>query len=169
MTRAEILSYFLASRRDSVLLELVEISHSAFSQVYRRVRNARQGVTVTLETGVQATFSYYPMRISAQSDAADLDNGLRIDFGDLGEILPRELDNVRSQDAMGEKPVVIYRAYRSDNLAAPLLGPLRLEASNFAFKREGASFEATSPYINLNRTGETYNLTRFPTLRGYVK
>lgn len=169
MSQSAALEYFLAGKRNHVLLELIEISHPAFGQVYRRVRNARDGVTVKLETGAVVFFDWYPMQITALADAADLDTGFRIDFGDLGEVIPKELDNVRAADAMATKPEVTYRAYRSDDLTAPLIGPLRLEATTFSFKREGASFEASAPYVNLNRTGETYNLTRFPMLRGFIK
>lgn len=163
------LSFFLSSKGAVVNVETLEISHSAFSQVYRRARNARDGIDVLLESGQPASFSYYPMNITELSDQADLDTGLRIDFGDLGEVLPRELDRVRAADAMSEKPKVVYRTYRSDDLTSPLIGPLRLEASTFSFQREGASFEASAPYVNKNKTGETYNLTRFFTVRGFLK
>lgn len=162
------LSYFLNSQRDVVNLELVEFSHPAFSQTYRRVRNAIDGIGVGLETGQQARFEYYPMKITQMGDQANLDTGVRIDFGDLGEVLPRELDRAYSSGQMGIKPTVIYRAYRSDNLASPMIGPLRLEATTFSFSREGASFEASAPYVNNNKTGETYNLARFPMLRGFL-
>jgi hypothetical protein len=162
------LAYFLGARRDVVSLELIEISHPSFSQTYRRVRNARDGVTVTLETAAEATFSYYPMNIVALGDQADLDTGVRIDFGDLGEVLPKELDLIYADDAMDVKPAVIYRAYRSDDLSAPLIGPLRLEAPSFSFTREGASFVAAAPYVNNNRTGQVYTLPRFVTLRGFL-
>lgn len=163
------LSYFLNSYRDVVNLDLFEISHPAFTQVYRRVRNHRDGVTVTLETGEVAVFDWYPLQIVEMSDQADLDNGLQIAFGDLGEVLPRELDAVTAADAMDVKPLVIYRTYRSDDLSAPLIGPIRLEATNFSFSKEGATFEATAPYVNRNRTGETYNLAKYPMLRGFLK
>lgn len=163
------LEYFLNSSRRVTELELIEFSHPSFTQTYRRVRNHRDGVTVTLETEVEADFAWYPMQITALSDQANLDTGVRIDFGDLGEILPLELDAVYADDAMDVKPTVIYRSYRSDDLSAPLVGPLRLEATTFSFTREGASFEATAPYVNLNKTGETYNLTRFYMLRGFVR
>lgn len=163
------LAYFLGSKRDVVSLELLEISHPSFSQVYRRVRNARQGVTVQLENaGGPAVFSYYPMNIVELSDQADLDTGIRIDFGDLGEVLPVELDNTYAADNMDVKPLVIYRVYRSDDLTAPLIGPLRLEVSAFSFTREGASFEASAPYVNNTRTGQIFNLSRFFTLRGFI-
>jgi hypothetical protein len=167
---SQALAYFLNSNRDVVRLETVEISHPAFTQTYRRVRNARDGVTVTLEDGVtEADFSYYPMTLTELGDQANLDTGIRVDFGDLGEVLPRELDAVYAADEMGTKPAVIYRAYRSDDLTSPLIGPLKLQATTFSFKREGASFEASAPYINNTKTGETYNLTRFPMQRGFLK
>lgn len=163
------LSYFLGAKRNVVALELVEISHPSFSQVYRRVRNARAGVTVTLEgAGGEQTFDYYPMNIVELGDSADLDTGIRIDFGDLGEVIPLELDNAYAADNMVTKPEVVYRVYRSDDLTAPLIGPLRLQASSFSFTREGASFEASAPYVNNNRTGQVFNLSRFFTLRGFV-
>lgn len=162
------LSFFLTSRRDVVYLDLLEISHPNFTRVYRRVRNHAAGVTVTLETGETASFEYYPMRVTELGEQVDLDTGLRIDFGDLGEILPQEVDAVTEAAGLGIKPTIIYRAYRSDDLTAPLVGPLRLEATSFSFQREGASFEAHAPYVNRNKTGETYNLTRFFMLRGFV-
>ena len=163
------LSYFLNTRRDIPLLETIEISHPAFTQIYRKVRNNSDGITVTLEDATEATFDYYPMAITELKDQADLDTGIRVDFGDLGEVLPCELDAVSSADAMAIKPKVVYRGYRSDDLTSPLIGPLRLEVGAFNFTREGASFEAAAPYVNRNKTGQTYNLTRFYVLRGFLK
>lgn len=163
------LNYFLRGKRHVAYLDLIEISHSAFSQTYRKVRNHRDGVTVTLEGGGVASFDWYPLEITELSDEANLDTGIRIEFGDLGEVLPMELDRTYAADAMGEKPRITYRAYRSDDLTSPLVGPYKLEATTFSFTREGASFEASAPYMNTNKTGETYNLTRFFTQRGYVR
>lgn len=163
------LEYFLNSDRSVVRFETMEFSHPAFTQTYRRVRNARDGITVQLENGQPATFDYYPMQITELSDQADLDTGVRIDFGDLGEVLPRELDASYDADDMVTKPAVVYRTYRSDDLSAPMVGPLHLQATTFSFRREGASFEANAPYVNNTKTGETYNLTRFFTVRGYLK
>jgi len=163
------LSYFLGGARTDVRLELVEFSHPSFSQVYRKVRNAAEGVLVTLEDGSAAPFDYYPMSIEAMGNAGNLDTGVRISFGDLGEVLPRELDRVYADDAMATKPVVLYRVYRSNDLTRPMIGPLRLQATAFSFTSEGATFDAAAPYVNNNKTGETYNLTRFPALRGFLK
>lgn len=161
--------YFLNSRSSVVQLELIEISHPGFTQTYRAVRNAVKGVTVTLETGGTAFFEYYPLKIVPQSSRDDLDHSISLTFGDLGEILPKELDAVmkypKGQDI---KPTVKYRVYRSDDLSSPLYGPLLLEVEAFTFDKQGATFEAKAPSINLTRTGEIYSLTRFPALRGFL-
>lgn len=160
--------FFLNSKSSVVQLELIEISHSKFTKTYRVVRNAMQGVTVTLETGARATFDYYPLRIENNGSRDDLDQSFTITLGDLGEVLPTELDSVASQDGFGEKPRVVYRTYRSDDLTRPLFGPVILEVESFAFNREGSTFTAKAPSLNINKTGELYLLERFPMLRGFL-
>ena len=160
--------FFLNSRSSVVQLELIEISHSKFSKVYRVVRNAVNGVTVTLETGATEVFDYYPLRIENNGARDDLDQSFNITLGDLGEVLPVELDRVASGDGFGEKPKVVYRTYRSDDLNRPLFGPILLEVESFAFNREGCTFTAKAPSLNINKTGELYLLDRFPMLRGFL-
>lgn len=160
--------FFLNSRSSVVQLELLEISHPNFTKVYRVVRNAVQGVTVTLETAVVQAFTYYPLLIENNGSRDDLDQSFTISLGDLGEVLPMELDEVASNDGFSVKPVVIYRTYRSDDLTVPLFGPILLEVESFAFNREGSTFSAKAPSLNINKTGELYKLDRFPMLRGFL-
>ncbi len=160
--------FFLNSKSSVVQLELVEISHPNFTKVYRVVRNAVQGVTVKLETGANATFDYYPLRIENNGDRDDLDQSFTFTLGDLGDVLPKELDAVALGNGFAEKPKVVYRTYRSDDLNRPLFGPVNLEVESFAFNRDGSTFTAKAPSLNLNKTGETYTLERFPMLRGFL-
>lgn len=160
--------FFLNTASSVVQLELLSISHPNFTQTYNIVRNSRLPVTVTLEDASEEEFSYYPLRITSIGARTDLDAGFQIDVGDLGEVLPQELDAVSTANGWLTKPTVIYRTYRSDDLTAPLFGPLTLELSTFTFTKEGASFEARAPSLNMNRTGENYDLARFPTLRGFL-
>ncbi len=160
--------YFLKSKSSVVQLELLEISHPDFSKVYRLVRNAVGGVTVTLENATQAVFDYYPMRLTPVGVRDDLDHVLKIDFGDLGDVLPAELDRVQAASSFATKPTVVYRTYRSDVLTAPLFGPISLQITDVSFKKEGASFEAKAPALNVNRTGQTYTFERFPMLKGFL-
>lgn len=160
--------FFLGSKASVVQLELLEISHPSFTKVYRVVRNAKAGVTVTLETAEVAAFDWYPLKITSTAARADLGQDIQIDLGDLGEVLPLELDAVASSDAFATKPTVKYRTYRSDDLTVPLFGPLVLEVTTFAFKREGSGFTAKAPELNISKTGELYRLDRFPMLRGFL-
>jgi hypothetical protein len=160
--------FFLNSKSSVVQLELLEISHPNFSQTYYAVRNSINGVTVTLETAVTQFFTYYPMLITSIGSRDDLDQALKIDFGDLGELIPNEIDNITAADAFNIKPTVKYRTYSSNNLTQPLYGPIILEVGTFSFTREGASFEAKAPSLNINRTGELYSINDFPMLRGFL-
>lgn len=162
-------AYFLSSKSSVVYLETLEISHPSFSRTYWVVRNAVGGITATLETAVEQAFEYYPLRIRPIGASDDLDQTLRVDLGDLGEIIPQEIDAIREAGTMGIKPTVKYRAWRSDDLAAPLVGPLVLEIAELSSNQEGSSFEAKAASLNVNRTGELYRIERFPMLRGFMK
>ena len=160
--------FFLKSKSTVVQLETLEISHPNFTKTYRIVRNAVEGVTLTLENGQVVSFDYYPLQIENAGVRDDLDQSIKINLGDLGEVLPKELDEISSNNGFGTKPTVIYRTFRSDDLSRPLFGPVTLEVSTFAFNREGSTFEAKAPSLNINKTGEAYKLDRFPMLRGFL-
>lgn len=166
---AKYADFFLNAPSHVAQLETFEISHPGFSKTYRVVRNAVKGLTATLETGGAAVFEYYPMKVSPQSSRDDLDYELSLTFGDLGEILPQELDNVMNySNGLNIRPTVKYRVYRSDDLRAPLYGPITLEVEAFTFNKDGASFDAKAVGINVTRTGEVFSLSRFPALRGFL-
>jgi hypothetical protein len=161
--------FFLNSRADAVQLDLLEITHPAFTQPYRIVRNARAGVIVDLSPGEQdVEFSYYPARVKHLGASDDLEAMIQVELGDLGEVLPLEIDAVEAAGAFLIRPVVRYWAYRSDDLSAPIFGPIVLEMPKLAHNREGAAFEARAPSLDVNRTGETYRLERFPMMRGFL-
>lgn len=165
--------FFLNTSSSIIQLELLEISHPSFSQTYRLVRNAINGVTVTLEDASSHAFTYYPVKIVPTGNANDLDQTLQVTFGDLGQIVPTEIDRVLLTTSGGlptsiTKPTLIYRTYRSDVLSAPLAGPYRFQVNNIAFTKEGATLQCTAPRLNLNRTGEIYDMARFPMLRGFL-
>lgn len=161
--------YFLNSRSDAVQLELFELTHPAFTQAYRVVRNARDGVVVDLSpTELAVPFDYYPAQIRALGANDDLEAAMQIDFGDLGEVLPLELDAVEAAGAFLIKPVLRYWAFRSDDLSEPIYGPILLEVTNIASNDGGARLDARAPQLNANRTGELYRLDRFPMLTGVL-
>lgn len=157
--------FFLQSRSDVIQLELLEISHPSFSRVYRVVRNATQGVQVTLETGEVSPFVYYPLKITPSAMRDDLDFEMDVELGDLGELLPSELDAVLGAGTTATKPTVLYRTYRSDDLTRPLFGPVKLEIAGVTTVQDGGQFTAQAPAANAKGTGEVYTFNRFPMLR----
>lgn len=161
--------FFLKSRSDVVKLDLIEVTHPNFTKPYRIVRNARDGVTVRLSAAEPAVaFQYYPARVTQLGSGDDLDAAIRVDLGDLGDVLPPELDSVDEAGGFLTKPQVRYWAYRSDDLLLPIVGPTMLEVDAIAFNSDGASFEAKAASLNINRTGELYRIERFPMLRGLL-
>ena len=154
--------FFLGSHSDVVQLELMSI---VMDDEYHVVRNAKEGVTVTLENGRRQEFMYYPLRFTPVGTKGDLDYGLRVELGDLGEIIPKEVEAFRLLNR-NSKPRVVYRVYRSDDLSEPMFGPLNLEITNVTMTRDGSAFDAQAPVISVLRTGSVYGLNRFPMLRG---
>lgn len=160
--------FFLNAKAELIQFECVEISHPNFSKVYRFVRNNTDGLTVTLETAATATFDYVPIKISQNEMVDDLDYGFKFELGDVGELLPLELDRIAANDGFLIKPVLKYRTYRSDNLANVMFGPIVLEVTELSFNKTGVVFDAKAPELNTSRTGEIYTIARFPGLRDFL-
>lgn len=165
---ANLNEFFLNSKSNIVQLDLLEITHPNFSKPYRIVRNSVMGVSVNIGGSVPERFDYYPVSIKGTSVKDDLDQGITVILGDLGEIIPKEIDLVRKADGFNIKPRVRYWTFRSDDLNSPLYGPVVLEVGEFSNDLNGASFEAKAPSLNVSKTGEIYDLTRFPGLRGFL-
>lgn len=161
--------FFFNTPRSVAQLQLLEISHPSFSQTYYVVRNARLGLTgVVHEDTTVHNYVYVPMRINQSDSRDDLDTGINVQFGDLGETLPNELDRVFNDSSYDTAPTVKYRVYRSDDLTQPLYGPLTLQIRSISQDENGASFEAKAPRLNFNRTGKIYTIADFPMLRGFT-
>jgi hypothetical protein len=161
-------NFFFASLSAVVELETIQVSHPNFSHDYFFVRNASAGMTARLETGVFVNFTYYPARISRVSAQTDLDQQLQIDLGDLGKVIPLEVDRIRAASNFITKPTVVFRSYRSDNLNTVMYGPVRLLADSIAFTKTGSTVLANAPQLNTAETGETYTVDRFPMLNGLL-
>lgn len=160
--------YFLNTFSNVGLFECVELSHPNFTQTYRLVRNAASGLTVTHEDASVHTYNYYPLQIQRKGAKANLDSTVQVNLGDLGEILPKEIDAVTAANGLGTKATMVDRCYRSDILSAPTDGPITFEVANFSFNGDGVSFEARAPRLNINLAGEFYTLDRFVTLSGFT-
>lgn len=160
--------FFLNAKSSIIQYELLEIYHPNFSKTYRLVRNNTQGVSVVLEDNTLKYFEYAPLKISLSNEQSDLDQIIKIELGDLGEIIPMEMSNVANKSNFTTKPIIKYRTYRSDDLTQPMYGPIILEIKSFGFTSNGSVFEAKAPSLNINKTGEIYSIDRFPMLRGLL-
>ena len=159
-------AFYLTAQASVAQLETLQIAHPLFSRTYNVVRNDPSGISASLvKGGAKAVFDYYPLRIRPLPQRDNLQFGLVVDLGDLGEVIPQELARVGDDTRL---PTITYRTYRSDDLDEPLYGPLTLTASAINVSSEGASFEAHAPVINLLKTGEAYDVNRFPMLRGFL-
>lgn len=162
-------NYLLNSAPYVVQLQMLEFTHPNFSTTYRIVRNAIGGVSVTHEGGAGPfAYSYYPLLIKAVGSGDDLDQSIEITFGDLGQVLPAELDRIAAANAFTTKPVVNYREYRSDDLTAPIYGPLSFRIDSMGFTKEGAAMKAKAASFNTGRIGQYYSIAQFPSLQGNI-
>lgn len=162
------IEFFLNAKSELIQFECIEISHPDFSEVFRFVRNNTDGLVTTLETTASATWQYCPVRISQSEERDNLDYGITIELGDVGEILPEQIDLVAANDGFGTKPTLIYRTYRSDDLTSPMFGPIELVIEDIVFNREGAVIEAKAPSLNLSKTGSLYTISRFPMMEAFL-
>lgn len=160
--------FFLNSDSSVVPLDTMVISHPSFSKTYYIVRNAINGITATLEDGTTHTFDYYPLSLKQTSASDDLDQQLEIQLGDLGEVVPQEIDRCFNSGTLQTKPTLMFRVFRSDDLSAPVEGPYRFQISSLGTKKDATGFTAEAPRLNSNRTGEQYSLDRFPMLAGFL-
>lgn len=162
-------AFFLNRSGEVILFECLEFSHPSFSKTYRIVRNAPDGVTVTHEDSSTHIYEYAPVNIERANTSDDLDQKITVSFGDLGRTLPPEVDSVLNGPYSTQPPKLKFRAYRSDDLSAPLLTLQVLDVTNMARGADGATvFEAKAPELNTNKTGNIYSLDRFPLLRGVL-
>jgi hypothetical protein len=165
---AQYTGFFFNSFSVVAELETIEVSHPSFSKNYFFVRNMTGGLTALLENGVSQLFQYYPARITRQGSNTTLDQKLQIDLGDLGMVIPFELDRIAAANTFKTKPTVVFRSYRSDNLGAPMYGPVTFLSDNIAFTKAGSTITASAPQLNTAETGELYTIDRFPMLNGLL-
>lgn len=162
------IEFFLTAAPEVRQLELFELTHPNLSRVYRYVRNQRGGVTVTIPGEGPSNFEYRPIALRRRREQGDLSEGLSIDLGDPGEVVPSELDLIKAADGFNIKPRVRYWAYRSDDLTTPLAGPLIYEAVSITTSGDQSTIEAQAPERNASGTGGIYTFTRFPMLTGFI-
>ena len=169
MSTDQYIDFFFGAPMSVAEIQTLEISQPSFSQVWRLQSSYRNGFRAKLETGEQVQFQYVPMRLKPLEERADLDFGLTVTLGDLGEILPDEIARARAAGTLRTTPPkVVYRAYRSDDTERPMFGPVVLEAKQIARGEDGARFDAIAPQVNVSKTGIIYRSDVYPMLLGFL-
>lgn len=160
--------YWLVGRHDDVRLECIEIYHPDFSRVYRFVRNHAQGVTVRHENGEWCEYDYLPITVQPAKSSDNLQQAFTIGIGDVGDVMPYEIQRLRNGNYPTTRPTVNYRVYLTSDLTTPLTSVLGLEVTDNQPKEAGAVFVCKAKETNKTATGVKYTLDTFPTLRGFM-
>ncbi|AXY60032.1 DUF1833 family protein [Acinetobacter sp. WCHAc010052] len=163
---AELNEFYLDASPSAVMLECVEISHSLWSQPLRYVLNHTDGVTVIHENGESAFYTFMPLQIKKGGAANDLDQSISVTVGDLGEHVPSLLKMLEDADSR-ERPVLIYRAYSSEDLNDPLWVINGLFVDDESSDYQGTTFRAATSKANSNGTGMRYTVDEFPSLKAF--
>ena len=160
------LEYWLVGRHDDVRLECVEITHPSFSKSYLFVRNHIDGVRVRHENGTYYNYEYLPLTVKPSSSTDSLEQSFTIGIGDVGDVMPYEIDRLRNGKHATTRPTVNYR-YLTSDLTAPVMFVLGLEITDNAPQKQGAVFTCKAKEVNKTSTGVKYTLADYPTLRGF--
>lgn len=160
---------FLLNRKGSVgRYETISLSHPSFSKTYHLLHRWRKAPPLTFEDGAVVEFEYCPMRIVPMGASGDLDYGVRVTLANRDE-LADEIDRIQASGQMLIRPMVVLRTWRTDDTSKPMSVISTLTVGEISRNEQGATFTATAPRVNLTRTGETYNVERFPMLRGFLQ
>ena len=159
------IEHWLRGTHDDVRVECIDIIHPSFTKHYRFTRNATKGVRIKTEDGYWRDYEYLPMSIKPGTSADDLQQSFTIGIGDVGEIMPRELDRLRKGSYPQVRPTVNYRVYLTSDLSEPSLSVRGLEVTDNQQKKEGAVFACKARELNKNSTGITFNYSDFAALR----
>ena len=159
--------FFLTSNANILLYECIEITHPSFAEPYRITRNSMEGIIVA-DNGVPVEYRYCPCQIGLAGSSKNLSQEVNLTFASrILEGLAKDLNTIRENNGFIEKPVMIYRVYRSDVLDSPMT-TLRLQIRSFSHDHQGLTVTAKATNINSNRTGLTFSFERFNTLKSFL-
>lgn len=158
--------YWLRGRHDDVRLECIEITHPSFTKIYRFVRNHADGVRV--KHGSWYDYEYLPITIKTSKSADNLNQGMSLGIGDVGDIIPMEIDRLRNGSHKTSRPIINYRVYLTSDLSTPVDSILGLEVTDNNPQNAGAVLTCRARDLNKSSTGLIYNLYDDPTLIGFT-
>jgi hypothetical protein len=161
------LRVFLASAPQTArVVSVFEIRHSAMTNVWYLWREPYAG-TVTTEDDEQVAVLAANIGVEVAGSPANLDQVFKIamDVTDVEDTFRAELDRIPL--ATTERVLLVYREYLSCDLTSPQ-AVADLQVESILIERGKVGFVATSPRLNVTRTGELYAPKAIPMLRGFL-
>ncbi len=162
VTIDDIKDLHLDSSPSIAMLETLEVTHSLWPTPIRIVTNHADGIDAMLETGEIVNFEFAPLLINKGKTSDDLDQNYNITLGDLGEIVPPLIKQIRASDS-DEYPQVNYRAYAYDTAARvfakdkPIDITKGLNIEQMSRDHQATTFDAKTSDKNTVSTGRPYS------------
>lgn len=151
-------------------VEVVELNHSAWPEPLYLTPQLKDGAEVDIE-GVLTPAMYAPMTIGGESSGSLLLNNRDLTIQGINDL-------VSTQEALipyesEELPVMKVRSYvasRDGTLTTVAKGPLKYFAysTDYNQAQNGCVVSCSTTKTNGGETGETQNINRFPSLRGFI-
>ena len=146
--------------------ECLEISHPKWPTVLRYVVESRLPIIVRHEDGQTYEYVYSPIQITRSADEDTLEQSLQFMIGDLGETIPKLIDQFIYDEDI-ECPRVNYRLYFMGRLENPLFVDKNLELEIVTRDSKGTKGESQAPGLNNNGNGELYSVSTDPSFGGF--
>lgn len=159
--------YHLIGNPNDVLFECIELSHPAIT-THRFVRNHDKGLTVTHENGVVADYQYAPIKVDRGQSNEKLSQTITVTIGDLGMIIPTEVDKILDSEFELEHPTLTYRSFLSSNLNEPYETSRGLKVTENTPQKFGAVLKAKTRSLNDRKSFRKFSLDKWRALRGFL-
>lgn len=158
MPDAALTSWFFSAQTTSIYHELITFN-SPVNKGF--VRNAKSGI---ISNGV--SYEYLPFRIRKGESRNNVDYEFFIDFAVADNIL---LNNYIRYIQTNPEPTLTYSIVDGSDNNDILFGPITMSLGNVIVEKSAASLAVNQRDLSRNRTGEIYDLDRFPSLQGFLQ
>lgn len=155
---SDLIDLYLNSSSSVSIVTLVELSHPSFGRVFRYQYFDDDGLFVNGKF-----FDYAPFNLSKPNVSTDLNQTYNLTITDYEDELVNAFKSISDDTPM----LLDVHEFRSDILTNPLESTVGLFVSKLSKDESGkVTFEATPKQINNTQTGESYDLNKYPLLRG---
>ena len=168
---AELRQLLASAVRGKGQVEVIELSHSAFTRPYYLAHQLKDDFQVTLETGETVTVQYAPMTVEKESSGSLLLGDRSITIQQINDLVAREEERIPVSST--EKPVVKVRTFvmRKDGTCSGVAsGPYKLFVSSIDYNESNNSCKLTCSTVptNISECGEVATIERVPMLAGFA-